>query len=138
VTRVTATLGTAIARYPNCDEYGEALIEFSNGVVGTLAASWVDVAHPIPLLVSGTEGHAYVRSNELYFKSKHVEGANGEQPWTALPSAWPHAFDLFLDAVTGKPDVPLVTAYEAATCSAVMEAMYQAARQQGWMRPAVK
>jgi predicted dehydrogenase len=111
------------------------LIEFANGAVGTLAAGWVDVAHPIPLLVSGTEGHAYVRNNELFFKSSHVAGADGEKPWTDLPPAWPHAFELFLDAVVGKAHPPLVTAHEAAARSAVMAAMYQAARQQEWVRP---
>jgi predicted dehydrogenase len=133
VAAVTATVGTAIDRYPGCDEFGEALIHFTNGVVGTLAAGWVDVAHPISVIVSGTEGHAYVRNNELFFKSNHVPGADGEQPWTDLPAAWPHAFDLFLDAANGKPDVPLVSAREAADRSAVMEAMYQAAREQSWV-----
>jgi predicted dehydrogenase len=133
VAAVTATVGTAIDRYPGCDEFGEALIHFTNGVVGTLAAGWVDVAHPVSVIVSGTEGHAYVRNNELFFKSSRVAGADGEQPWTDLPAAWPHAFDLFLDAATGKPDVPLVSAREAAERSVVMEAMYQAAREQSWV-----
>ncbi len=133
VERVTTELGVAIARYPNCDEYGEALIKFKNGVIGTLAAGWVDVAHPVPVVISGTEGHAYVQGDQLFFKSSHVTGADGAQPWTALPAAWPHAFELFLDAVGGAPNVPLVTAREAAARSAVMEAMYQSARQQNWV-----
>lgn len=134
VTQVTASLGTAIERYPNCDEFGEGLLEFANGVVGTLAAGWVDVADPVPLLISGTEGHVYVSQNKLYFKSSHVEGADGQQPWTDLPAAWPHAFELFLDAVVGKPHAPLVSVREAAARSAVMEALYQAADQQKWIR----
>jgi predicted dehydrogenase len=134
VAQVTATLGTAIERYPNCDEYGEGLLEFSNGVVGTLAAGWVDVADPVPFLISGTEGHLYVSQNTLYFKSSHVEGADGQQPWTDLPAAWPHAFELFFDAVVGKPHAPLVSAREAATRSTVMGAMYQAADQRSWVR----
>jgi predicted dehydrogenase len=136
VEAVTADIDTAIARYPGCDEYGEGLIRFKNGVIGTLAAGWVDVAHPLSALVSGTEGHAYVRNNELFFKSSHVTGADGENPWMDLPEAWPHAFELFLDAIVGKPHPPLVTAREAAARSAVMEAMYQAARQQAWVAPA--
>ena len=106
---------------------------FTNGVVGTLAAGWVDVANPVTVLVSGTEGHAYVRDGALYFQSKHVDGATGAAPWAALPEAWPHAFELFLDAVVGKPDVPLVTAQEAAARSAVMEAFYTAAARQAWV-----
>ncbi len=109
------------------------LIEFSNGVVGTLAAGWVDVAHPVNVIVSGTEGHAYVCDDHLYFKSNLVEGADGKQPWTALPEAWPHAFELFLDAVNGKANVPLVSPQEAAARSAVMEAMYQGAQGKSWV-----
>jgi hypothetical protein len=61
-----------------------------------------------------------------------VEGATGEQPWTDLPPAWPHAFELFLDALVGKSHAPLVAPREAAVRSAVMEAMYVAARQHCW------
>lgn len=136
VAYVTADMETAIARYPGCDEYGEGLLRFKNGVIGTLAAGWVDVVHPISTLISGTEGHAYVRNNELFFKSSHVPGADGEKPWTDLPDAWPHAFELFLDAIVGKPHPPLVGAGEAAERSAVMEAMYQAAQQRTWGAPA--
>jgi predicted dehydrogenase len=135
VRRVTATLQTAIARYGACDEYGEGLIEFANGVVASLAAGWVDVAHPVNLIVSGTEGHLYVADGNVYFKSSHVEGATGEEPWTELPPAWPHAFELFLDAVGGQANVPLVSAQEAAARSTVMEALYQAAATYSWVEP---
>lgn len=133
VTRVTATVGVATGRYGDCDEYGEGLLEFSNGTVATLAAGWVDVAHPINLIVSGTEGHAYACNNQLFFKSNHVEGADGETPWTTLPEAWPHAFELFLDALVGKPNVPLVSPQEAAARSVVMAALYQGAQGKEWV-----
>jgi predicted dehydrogenase len=135
VTRVTATVDVAVANYGACDEFGEGLMVFDNGVVGSLAAGWVDVTHPISLIMSGTEGHAYVRNGELFFKSSQVAGADGEQPWTDLPAAWPHAFELFLDAVVGKEHPPLVSAQEAAARSAVMEAFYRAAETQSWVRP---
>jgi predicted dehydrogenase len=133
VAAVTAHIDIAIGRYPHCDEFGEGLLRFKNGVVGTLAASWVDVAHPIPVLISGTEGHAYLRGSDLFFKSRHITGADGESPWTDLPAARPHAFELFLDAVVGKPNTPLVSAREAAARSAVMEALYVAAQDQQWV-----
>ena len=133
VARVTAALDVAVANYGPTDEFGEGLLVFRNGVVGTLAAGWVDVADPITVLVSGTAGHAYVRKGELFFQSEQVPGATGEQPWTDLPAAWPHAFELFLDAVNGKPNVPLVTAQEAAARSAVMEAMYRGANERAWV-----
>ena len=134
VTRVTADVDVATGRYGDCDEYGEGLLRFENGAIGSLAAGWVDVAHPVNLTLSGTEGHAHVASGALYFQSTHVGGADGKEPWTRLPEAWPHAFELFLDALTGK-DVPLVGAREAAVRSAVMEALYQGARTRQWVVP---
>ena len=125
----------ALGRYGDCDEYGEALIEFDNGAVGSLAAGWVDVANPITLVISGTEGFAYVRRGEVFFTSKAVDGADGESPWRELPAAWPHAFELFLDAVAGTQDVALVAAREAADRSAAMEAIYQGARAGAWIEP---
>jgi predicted dehydrogenase len=135
VKRVTATLGVATGRYGETDEFGEGLLEFTNGAVGSLAAGWVDVAHPVGLILSGTEGHAYIANGQLYYQSSHVAGADGKEPWTQLPEAWPHAFELFLDAVVGK-DAPLVDVREAAVRSAVMEALYEGARTHQWVSPA--
>lgn len=134
VDQCTAQIKQVTDRYPHCDETGEGLIAFKNGVTATLAAGWLDVDNPLSLLVSGTEGHAAVFKGKLYFKSEHVEGADGEQPWTQLPEAWPHAFELFLDAVTGKKDLPLVGAQEAAYRNAVMEAMYAGAKEGKWVK----
>ena len=109
IARVSASIKVVTGRYNNCDETSEALIEFTNGVIGTLAAGWVDVAHPVSVILNGTEGHAYVANDRLYFKSSHVEGADGSSPRTDLPAETPHAFELFLDAVGGEANVPLVT-----------------------------
>ena len=133
VERVAADINVCTSRYGDCDEFGVGLLKFDSGAVGTLAAGWVDVANPVTMLISGTEGHAHVAAGALYFQSEHVAGADGKQPWTDLPAAWPHAFDLFLDAVTGAANTPLVTAREAAMRSAVMEAFYTAARDQNWV-----
>lgn len=134
VSRVTADIDMATDRYEGCDEFGEGLIKFANGAIGSLAAGWVDVAHPGGIVVSGTEGHAHVDNGKFYFKSLHVDGANGCD-WTAhLPPAQPHAFELFLDAVGGH-EAALVGPREAALRSAVMEAMYEAATHQTWLTP---
>jgi len=133
VARVTATVDVATGRYGDCDEYGEGLLVFQNGAVATLAAGWVDVAHPVNVIVSGTEGHAYASNGQLYFKSSHVAGADGITPWTELPAEWPHAFELFLDALVGKPDVPLVSPSEAAARSIVMSALYEGANENRWV-----
>jgi predicted dehydrogenase len=135
VKSVTAQVDVALNNY-GCDEFGEGLMRFSNGVVGTLAAGWVDVFNTMPILVAGTDGQVYVNDGQVYFKSKHVAGADSKTPalWTSLPEPLPHAFDLFLDAVQGH-DVPLVTVREAADRTAVMEAFYQAATSNTWVEP---
>lgn len=134
VETATALLDNGTARYPGCDETGEGLLRFKSGVIGTLAAAWDDVANPVSLLVSGTEGHAAVINGQLYFQSKHVEGADGKAPYTALPDNKPAGFDAFLDAITGK-EATLVGAREAAYRSAVMEALYTGAKENRWAAP---
>ena len=62
---------------------------------------------------------------QLYFKSAKVPGVDGKKPWTTLPSASPQPLDMFLSAVSGKADLPLVSAHEAADRVSVMEAMYR-------------
>ncbi len=133
VERVTAEIGVATGRYGNCDEYGEGLLKFAGGAAGSLAAGWVDLANPVTLELSGTQSHAVVVNNQLYFKSETVLGADGKEPWTDLDEPWPHAFELFLDAINGKEGVPLVTAREAAYRSAVMEALYKGAETCAWV-----
>ena len=134
---VTGSIHAGTARYGECDEFGEALIEFKNGTVATLAAGWVDIENPVRALISGTEGHAVVSHGHLYFNCKNVEGADGKQPWTALPEVVPHAFELFLDSVGGKTDLPLplVGVREAARCCSVMNAIYEGARTGTWVEP---
>jgi predicted dehydrogenase len=136
VERVTAEIAVATGRYGECDEYGEGLLKFAGGAIGSLAAGWVDIANPVTLIVSGTEGHAHVVNGQLFLQSKHMEGADGKAPWTDLPEAWPHAFDLFLGAVVGKSGLPLVSVQEAAYRSAVMEAMYRSSERKCWVEPA--
>jgi predicted dehydrogenase len=134
VSGVTADVDVATGRYGDTDEYGEGLLKFENGAIGSLAAGWVDVVHPVNLVLSGTQGHAHVINGELYFQSEHVLGADGQSPWRELPQAWPHAFELFLEALGGG-NVALVGAREAAVRSAVMEALYEGARTKRWVTP---
>ena len=134
VEQVTAETANFTGRYPGCDETGEGLLKFKNGALGSLAAGWLDVSNPVTLDLSGTQGHAVVFNGQLYFKSSLVEGADGNSPWTALPEQQPHAFELFLNAVVGKSGQELVTVQEAAYRSAVMEALYQAAEKQAWVK----
>jgi predicted dehydrogenase len=132
---VTADIKVVTGRYGDCDESGEALIRFTSGVTGTLAAGWVDVADPVRLLISGTEGHATLFNDHVYLKSKNVQDADGAKPWTELPAAGTHPLDMFVDAVAGRTGLPLVPVAEAAARVGVMEAMYRAARERTWQKP---
>ena len=135
VESITADVRVITGRYGECDETGEALMRFKNGVLGTLAAGWVDVENPVSLLISGTEGHATVLNDRLMFKSSKVEGADGRRPWTALPAALPLPMHQFVDAVAGKAGQPLVTPREAAARVSVMEAAYKGAKDHSWQQP---
>ncbi len=133
VEAVDAEIKVVTGRYADCDESGQGLLWFKNGMTGTLAAGWVDVANPVTLLISGTEGHAAILNDQLFFQSKQVDGADGKQPWTQLPEADPAPLDQFVDAVLGKSR-PLVTPAEAAARVTVMEAMYRASKEKKRMR----
>lgn len=135
VASVTAEIKVVTGRYGDCDESGEALLKFKSGVTGTLAAGWVDVADPATLLISGTEAHAIIFKNELYFRCQKVQGADGQEPWRELPKAPPAPLIQFMDAVAGKTGMPLVTPHEAAARVSVMEAAYKAARAHSWAKP---
>jgi predicted dehydrogenase len=136
VDAITADIKVVTGNYGDCDESGEALMKFKNGITGTLGAGWVDVADPVTMLISGTEGHAHIDNGRLFFASQKVQGADGRRPWTDLPPPLPRPMEQFLDAVGGKPGVPLVTPKEAAARVSVMEAAYKGARGQVWAKPA--
>lgn len=132
VISVTAQMDSLLGKYP-CDEYGEGMLRFANGAIGTLAAGWVDLARTMPVHVTGTKGLAYVDDDRLYVKSESLPRADGRE-WRDLPEALPHAFELFLNAISGA-DVELISAREAADRTAVMEAFYQAAESNTWVQP---
>jgi predicted dehydrogenase len=136
VASVTADIKVVTGRYGDCDETGEAIMRFKSGVIGTLAAGWVDVDNPVSLLISGTEGHAAIIKDKLYFSSKNVAGATGQAPWIDLPAALPAPLHQFVDAVAGGKAPGLVTPREAAARVSVMEAAYKGARAHAWVEPA--
>jgi predicted dehydrogenase len=134
VTSATARIELGTERYLGCDEVGEGLLQFESGALGTLAAGWLDVANPVSFEVCGTEGHATMVRGDLYFQSKHVDGADGKQPWTALEPEWPHAFSLFFDVLEGKGACDqLISARECAQRNAVMDALYAGSRERRWV-----
>ena len=135
VTTCTAQIDPGTNVYDGCDETGEGILRFASGMIGTVAAAWDDVANPLSYMVSGTEGHAAILDGKLYLKSEKIEGADGKTPYASLSPAAPAGFAAFLDAITGKEGVELVTPAEAAYRSAVMEAMYVGAKSDTWVVP---
>jgi len=134
VTRGTATISMGTSRYPGCDEYGEGVFVFDNGMIASLAAGWDDVSNPVSLEICGTEGHATIVNDQLYFMSKHVPGSDDKKAWTELPAAWPIPLEQFIEALNGKK-APLISADEAAYRCAVMEALYKGANAKAWVEP---
>lgn len=122
---VTGVLSVGTNRYQGCDELGEALLKFSNGAIGTLAASWDDVADPVRIQVCGTKGHATLGSELL------VAGSDGKFEKVEGESA-PAGFTAYLDHLEGKT-VDLVTPREAANRDIVMDAIYKGAETQSWI-----
>jgi predicted dehydrogenase len=134
VESVTADIKPVTNRYAGCDECGEAMLRFKNGVTGTLAAGWVDIQDPVQLLLSGTEGHAVIYDGQLHYKSNKVSGSDSKAPWTKLPPAPRAPLHQFFDAMAGAKDQPLVHPSEAAARVVVMEAMYKGARDHKWVK----
>ena len=131
VTGVAASLGNRGGRYGSeIDEYGVGLLQFASGAVAEIEASWVDPALHSPTEVFGTEGQIQVRGGDVFYYSAHIEEADGKTPVPAasLPPAAPHAFDLFWDALLGRPlPIPLVSVDEAAQGAVLMERLYASA-----------
>ena len=127
VAKVTAETRIVTGRYGSCDEAGEVLLVFKSGIIGTLAASWVDIADPVSLQISGTQGNAALIRGELYFKCPRI-GSDGDAPWKDLKAGPVAPLQQFLDAVAGATGMPLVPVREAAARVAVMEAAYTSAR----------
>jgi predicted dehydrogenase len=126
ITSATGVLDMGTKRYEGCDELGEALFKFSSGAIGTLAASWDDVADPIRIQVCGTKGAATVGSEFM------LAGSDGKFEKVEAGEGAPAGFNAFLDHLEGK-SVDLVTAREAANRDVVMDAIYKGAESQSWV-----
>jgi predicted dehydrogenase len=123
---VTGSLSNGTARYEGCEEFGEAILKFSNGTIGTLAAGWDDVADPVRVQICGTKGHATLGSDLM------LAGADGKFEKVTLDAPAPAGFSAFLDYLAGQK-VDLVTAREATNRDVVMEAIYQGAESGSWI-----
>jgi len=137
VVEATAVTGGALSSPSPVrgEEFGEGLLRFAGGAIGSLAASRIDIDQPVRCVISGTKGHAHVVSGRLFFKSQVVAGADGQTPWTDLPTDRPLVFDIFVDALSDRSRNGFITAREAANVCAVQEAMATGARLKRWVKP---
>jgi predicted dehydrogenase len=133
VEAVSADIRAVTNRHAGCDEMGQALVRFRNGLTASLSAGWIEPENPVALLVSGTEGHAVLFNDRLYLRTRKVANADGARPWGKLPPGPDHPVLQFVSAIGGNKEMPLVTAREAAARVKVMEALYQASRQRRWI-----
>jgi predicted dehydrogenase len=133
-TRVTAVVSSALGCYPGCDEFGQGLIEFDNGAIGTISGSWVDPVKTVSMEVSGTEGAAWVVGDKhLFVQTPKLPGADGQTPWKDMPVGHAHPQQVFLEALQGKASGDLATPRQAADAAAVIATMMQAAKQGVWL-----
>ena len=135
VEKATAILSPGTKRYANgesyCDETGEGLLKFKNGVIGTMAAAWDDVANPVSLMISGTEAHAAIIHGKLYMKCDKL-GLKEDQPVEGLTNV-PAGLDSWINALAGDDQARLVPIRDAAYRPAVMEAMYTGHQSGKWV-----
>ncbi len=124
---VTGAFSNGTARYEGCEELGEALLKFSNGVIGTMAAGWDDVADPYRLMIMGTKGYATLGRDLM------VAGEDGKLAvYEKLEPAKPAGFSGWLDHLEGK-QADLVTPKEATNRDVVMSAIYKGAHEHKWI-----
>ncbi|MFG0250475.1 MAG: Gfo/Idh/MocA family protein [Phycisphaeraceae bacterium JB051] len=129
--KVTGAVDSATGRYGKVDEYGQGLLKFKSGAVANIAAGWVSNADPYKMNISGTEGELFVEANKLFIKTKDMDKA---EEVTDLPEAMPHAFMIFIERIAGISELPIVTADEAALRNAVMEKIYEGAKENTWVK----
>lgn len=126
VKAVTGAMADGSRRYPDCQELGEAMLKFSSGVIGTVAASWDDIADPIRIQVMGTKGHALLGDDLM------LAGEDGAFKKAEVGENATAGFNAFLDHLEGNP-AELVTADEATARDIVMDAIYRGAASQSWV-----
>lgn len=117
--RVVGTLKPGANRYPGCEEYGEALLEYGDGMVATLAAGWNDVADPAPIQIMGTKGHAIIFQGKLYVKAGD-SGLEVREAGESVAAGFPG----FITYVEGG-EAELVSPDEALARDRSMDAIYR-------------
>lgn len=129
--RVFARVANLSGAYPKVDDYGLAMIEFADGVLAQVEASWVQTGGPNGLEIFGSQA-------ALYHEPKlggYVTAAPGQEPRPLPPApARPRQVDRLIAAIDGtlsrqELDADLRCAADAV---AIMEACYRSAAAGAW------
>lgn len=131
---LAAHVANATGKYDGIDEFGEAIFRFDSGLVATIASSYVDQSDANRLEISGTEGHAYISRDRLFVKCPNITGEEREMYWSRFDPSLPHPFEMYLAAIKGQADLPLIPVAEAAQGVVVMDKVYQAAQNGRWVK----
>jgi len=68
----------------------------------------------------------------VVLSQSEIADSDSRKPWTSLPPSPPPPLEQFLNAVGGAKNEPLVKPGEAAARVAVMQAIYEGAREHKW------
>ena len=132
VTRVMARIGNVCGAYPKVDDQGIALLDFANGVLGTVEASWVQTGGVGGLEITGSAG-------TIYHDPKVgglALGSPGKEPQPVPPGEEkPRQVVRLVAAIQGELtreelDTDLQCAADAV---AIMEACYQSSQTGKWV-----
>ena len=134
VDSVLAEIGNHAGIYPQCDDYGIALLRFSNGILGTVEASWTQTGGIGGLEIVGSQGALWNTP------SGYVRGAPGSKP-EPLPitaESKPTRVDRLVAVIRGTLPTDELAMDLAATRDtvSVMAAAYRSAQTGGWQEVA--
>ena len=131
VKRVCATIGNVSGAYPGVDDFGMAMLEFANGVRGTVEASWIQNGGPGGLELSGNKATVFGMPNAgLMLALPKID------PQPVAPGlAKPRQVDRLIAAIQGELTSEELDAdlQAAADSVAIMEACYKSARLGKWV-----
>ncbi len=131
VERVWATIRNVSGIYPDVDDCGIALLEFTSGVLGTVEASWVQTGGMRGLEITGSQATLFQHTT-----LGHVCAAPREEPKPVEPGeAKPTQVARLVAAVEGSLSAQELAEDLAAAADAVaiMEACYESSETGGWV-----
>jgi len=129
VDRVWARIENHCGAYPACDDYGFALLEFRNGILGQVEAAWTQTGGPKGLEIVGSHGALWNQDGG------YVTGGPGCKPRPVPAGApRPDRVDRLVAVQRGEvsPEEVERELVHSLDAVAIMEAAYASAEFGGW------